>query len=252
MGEIQSVGTYLPPWRQHDRRVTGPDEDALTMAVAAGRAADPNASAHRVVMVSRDFPLLEGGNGAVLLAGLSLPPDVQVTEVLGGAPAVLDQLVSGGAGTLVIAADDSGDATGAAAALLGDGGPAITSVARGNRSLPTVARGQDGVRHSYADPRLQREIGVKSTLAGLNLVDSPVVIVVAGVQAKDLGSGFNAVAAQVDPSSSAAAVVRLIAAALESGSDGMILAIEQSMVTVRAIDERRSRTRREPRRDTCG
>ena len=32
----------------------------------------------------------------MLLAGLSLPPDVQVTEVLGGAPAVLDRLVSGG------------------------------------------------------------------------------------------------------------------------------------------------------------
>jgi hypothetical protein len=106
VSEIQSVGTYLPPWRLQDRRVPGPDEDTLTMAVAAGRAADPSASAHRVVMVSRDFPLLEGGNGAVLLAGLSLPADVQVTEVLGGAPAVLDQLVAGGAGTLVIAADD--------------------------------------------------------------------------------------------------------------------------------------------------
>ena len=53
-----------------DRRVKGPDEDALTMAVAAGRAADPDATAQRVVMVSRDFPLLEGGNGAVLLAGV--------------------------------------------------------------------------------------------------------------------------------------------------------------------------------------
>ncbi len=226
------MGTYLPPWCQHDQRVTGPDEDALTMAVAAGRAADPNASARRVVMVSRDFPLLEGGNGAVLLAGLSLTADVQVTEVLGGAPAVLDQLVAGEAGTLVIAADDSDAAAGAAAALLGDAGAAITPVARGNRSLPTVARGQDGVRHRYADPRLQREVGVKSTLAGLNLPDSPVVAVVAGVHVKELGSGFNTVAAQVDPSSSAAAVIRLIAAAMESRSDGMIIAIEQSMVTV--------------------
>jgi uncharacterized OB-fold protein len=226
------VGTYLPPWHQHDRRVTGSDEDALTMAVAAGRAADPNASAHRVVMVSRDFPLLEGGNGAVLLAGLSLPADLQVTEVLGGAPAALDQLVAGEAGTLVIAADDSDNAAGSAAALLGDGGAAIRPVARGNRSLPTVARGQDGVRHRYADPRLQREVGVKSTLAGLNLVDSPVVAVVAGVHAKELGPDFNTVGADVDPSTSAAAVIRLIAAAMERHSDGMIIAIEQSMVTV--------------------
>jgi uncharacterized OB-fold protein len=229
---IQSVGTYLPPWRQHDRRVAGSDEDALTMAVAAGRAADPNASAHRVVMVSRDFPLLEGGNGAVLLAGLSLPADVQVTEVLGGAPAVLDQLVAGAAGTLVIAADDSDNSAGAAAALLGDGGAVITPVARQNRSLPTAARGQDGARHTYADPRLQREVGVKSTLARLDLADSSVVAVVAGVKANELGLGFDTLAAQQDPSTSAAAVIRLIAAALESRSDGLVLAIEQSMVTV--------------------
>jgi uncharacterized OB-fold protein len=232
VSEIQSVGTYLPPWRLQDRRVPGPDEDTLTMAVAAGRAADPSASAHRVVMVSRDFPLLEGGNGAVLLAGLSLPADVQVTEVLGGAPAVLDQLVAGGAGTLVIAADDCEHAAGAAAALLGDGGAAITPVARRNGSLPTLARGQDGGRHTYADPRLQREVGVKSTLARLNLPDSPVVAVVAGAKAKELGLGFDIVAAQEDWSTSAAAVIRLIAAAIESRSDGLILAIEQSMVTV--------------------
>ena len=85
MSQVVSIGTYLPPWTLRDRRVTGPDEDALTMAVAAGRAADPEAAAQRVVLVSRDFPLLEGGNGAVLLAALSLQADTPVAEVLGGA-----------------------------------------------------------------------------------------------------------------------------------------------------------------------
>ena len=98
MTQVFSIGTYLPPWTVRDRRVKGPDEDALTMAVAAGRAADPDATAQRVVLVSRDFPLLEGGNGAVLLAALSLPADTPVTEVLGGAPAVLDQIGSAGDG----------------------------------------------------------------------------------------------------------------------------------------------------------
>ena len=106
MTHIVSPGTYLPPWRSGSHRVKGPDEDALTMAVAAGRAADPDASAQRVVLVSRTFPLLEGGNAAVLLAGLSLPADIAVTEVLGGAPAALDQIVTGAEGSLVIAADD--------------------------------------------------------------------------------------------------------------------------------------------------
>lgn len=74
MTQVVSIGTYLPPWTVRGRRVAGPDEDALTMAVAAGRAADPDATAQRVVVVSRDFPLLEGGNGAVLLAALPRPP----------------------------------------------------------------------------------------------------------------------------------------------------------------------------------
>ncbi len=113
MTPIASIGTYLPPWTVRDRRVKGPDEDALTMAVAAGRAADPDATARRVVLVSRDFPLLEGGNGGVLLAALSLPADTPVAEVLGGAPAVLDQIGSASDGTLVIAADDNDAAAGA-------------------------------------------------------------------------------------------------------------------------------------------
>ena len=121
------------------------------MAVAAGRAADPGASAQRVVMVSRNFPLLEGGNGAVLLAGLSLGADVPVAEVLGGAPAVLDQAAHAEPGTLVIAADDSDAAVGAAALLTGDSGadldagrppdpqPALAGAQR-RRNTPCVCR----------------------------------------------------------------------------------------------------------------
>src|ERR1700760_4540317 len=142
MTGVFSIGTYLPPWTMRDRRVKGPDEDALTMAVAAGRAADPDATAQRVVLVSRDFPLLEGGNGAVLLAALSLPAGPPVTEVLGGAPAVLDQIGSAGDGTLVIAADDSASAAAAGAVLTGPKGARLEPVARQTRSLPTVTRGE--------------------------------------------------------------------------------------------------------------
>src|ERR1700742_2677997 len=126
MTQVSSIGTYLPPWTVRDRRVKGPDEDALTMAVAAGRAADPDATAQRVAFVSRDFPLLEGGNGAVLLAALSLPAAPPVAEVLGGAPAVLDQICCAGEGTLVIAADDNDVAAGAGALLTGDAGVTLT------------------------------------------------------------------------------------------------------------------------------
>jgi uncharacterized OB-fold protein len=234
VSDIRSVGTYLPPWHagtSAPRRVKGPDEDALTMAVAAGRAADPTASAQRVVMVSRDFPLLEGGNGAVLLAGLSLPADIVVTEVLGGAPAVLDQIVAAPDGTLVIAADDSDAAAGAGAVLTGSGGTPLAAVARQNRSLPTVARSQDGSRHDYADPRLQRDMGVKATLARLELSGDPVVVAVAGFKASQLGKEFRTEDATDDARVSGAAVIWTLAQAIQDHRGGLVLAVEQASIS---------------------
>ena len=231
MTHIVSIGTYLPPWTTADRRVKGPDEDALTMAVAAGRAADPDATATRVVMVSRNFPLLEGGNGAVLLAALSLSADTPVTEVLGGAPAALDQLVSAPQATLIIGADDNELAMGAAAVLTGDGGATVPAAARQTRSLPLTARGEDGTRHTYVDPRLQREVGVRSTLARLGLTGTPVVAVVAGVPLGQLGNGFDTSAAVGDATVSAAAIIRLLAEAIEAGAHGLLLAVEQSSIS---------------------
>jgi uncharacterized OB-fold protein len=230
VAQVVAIGTYLPPWVTGGRRVKGPDEDALTMAVAAGRAADPHARAQRVVLVSRNFPLLEGGNGAVLLAGLSLSADVPVTEVLGGAPAVVDQLLAGVEDTLVIAADDSEAAAGGAAALLGsDAGIVLSTAGRQSRSLPLQTRHDDGTRQSYVDPRLQREVGVKSTLNRLGLSGS--VAAVAGVKANLLGRDFDVAGALDDPAESATGVMRLIATAVENGRQGLVFAIEQASIS---------------------
>ena len=231
MTQVVSIGTYLPPWTQRGKRVRGPDEDVLTMAVAAGRAADPQATAQRVVLVSRDFPLLEGGNGAVLLAGLSLPADVAVSEVLGGAPAVLDQILAASEGTLVLAADDSTTAA-AGAVLTGAGGVELTAVARQTRSLPTTARGRDGVRRDYGDPRLQREVGVKATIAKLGLTSDRTIAAVVGVKAKELGGDLVTTDTLEDQVSSASGVIRSLANLIEKGrANGLLLAIEQSSVT---------------------
>jgi uncharacterized OB-fold protein len=231
MTQVVSIGTYLPPWTVRDRRVAGPDEDALTMAVAAGRAADPDATAQRVVLVSRDFPLLEGGNGAVLLAALSLPADTPVAEVLGGAPAVLDQIGNAAHGTLVIAADDNEVAMEAGAVLAGEGGADVAPVTRQTRSLPLTARGQDGGRHTYAEPRLQREVGVHATLNRLGLTGTPTVAAVVGVPVTQLGKGFGGAGALVDETASGAAVVRLLADAIDAGRSGLLIAVEQASIS---------------------
>ena len=235
MTQVLSIGTYLPPWTARDQRVKGPDEDALTMAVAAGRAADPDAAAERVVLVSRDFPLLEGGNGAVLLAALSLSADTPVSEVLGGGPAVLDQIGGACNGTLVIAADDNDIAVGAGAVLAGDGGANLTPSARQTRSLPLTARGGDGARHAYVDPRLQREVGVRATLTRLGLTGTPGLAAAAGVPLAHVASHFDTSDAFADPSVSAAAIIRLMAGAVQAGRAGVLLAVEQSSISAAAL-----------------
>jgi len=234
MTRVGSFGTYLPPWSKGDRRVKGPDEDALTMAVAAGRAADPDAVAQRVVIVSRNFPLVEGGNSAVLLAALGLADDVPVTEVLGGAPAVLDQIVSAAPETLVIGSDDNDSLVGAAAALTGEAGVAVTPRARRTRSLPLVARHDDGSRRTYPDPRLQREVGVRATLATLELGGGDLAAVV-GVAAGQLGDGFERSATVEESASSAAGAIRVLVGAVECNSAGLLIAVEQASMSVAEI-----------------
>lgn len=246
MSQVAAIGTYLPPWTVRNRRVKGPDEDALTMAVAAGRMADPEATARRVVLVTRDFPLLEGGNGAVLLAGLGLPASVAVSEVLGGAPAVLDQLTCATVDTLVIGTDDSTSSAGAGAVLIGTQGAGLDAVGRQNRSLPINVRTGDGVRRLYGDPRLQREIGVKSTVARLHLPTTGPVTAVVGIKARELNSELNISDAIEAPISSASAVLRMLAEMVEQGRTGLLLVVEQASVTVaeltgRVVDTRVAR-----------
>lgn len=244
MTRVVSIGTYLPPWSKGDRRVKGPDEDALTMAVAAGRAADPDALAQRVVVVSRNFPLVEGGNSAVLLAALGLTGDVPVTEVLGGAPAVLDQIVGAAPGTLVIGSDDNESAVGAAAALTGETGLGLTPRTRQSRSLPLVARHDDGSRHTYPDPRLQREVGVRATLAALDL-DGGGVAAVVGAPASQLGRAFDSSATVEESTSSAAGAIRVLAGAAERRTAGLMIAVEQAAMSVAEVTSGAPRIRRD-------
>lgn len=240
MVRIASFGTYLPPWGTPSRRTAGSDEDALTLAVAAGRAALGEQSADRVIFVSQDLPLVEGGVAAALLAGLGLPPHLEVIERNGGAPAALDALTDARPGSLILAADLA--PAGAAAALTTDAETALEVVAgrRIARSLPVIARGRDGVVHNYDDPRLLRERGLNAGLTALGEVGP--VIAVAGVSAADARRQCTGEPAELPTQGASAALFAL--ASVPVGSAGAVLAADQASISSASITGRGSATLR--------
>jgi uncharacterized OB-fold protein len=227
---IAAIGTYLPPWGSAAARIAGDDEDVVTMAVQAGRAALSGAGAgvRHVVLVTRELPLLEGGNGAALVAGLGLPAPTTVVEQVGGGPAVLDALVAAEPGTLVVGAD-AGARSGAAAALVSQrDGVALDPVARVLRSLPVRARGADGVVHDYEDPRLVRERGMRPALADAGIGRKAAAAV--GLPARDAAALCEGDAPRV-LTTGASAPVFALAALAETRTIGLLLAFEQASMT---------------------
>ncbi|WP_445166257.1 OB-fold domain-containing protein [Mycolicibacterium sp. Dal123E01] len=226
MPHIIAIGTYLPSWGCDTHRISGDDEDAITLAVEAGRAALSGGGAvERVVLVSRVLPLLESSNAAVLLAGLGLDPELEVDERLGGAPATLDAVSSARPRTLVIGSDL--DPAGAAAILTADSGLQVRTAARVARSLPVRTRNASGVLHDYGDPRLLHERGLVASLAAAWL-DTPVAI--AGVdhdRVTELCGGDPPTL----PTSGASAGLFALAALAESRTNGPLVAVEQASLS---------------------
>jgi uncharacterized OB-fold protein len=226
MPYVASIGTYLPCWGSDDRRVPGDDEDAVTLAVEAGRAAlAGSAAVERVVIVGRDLPLLESSNAAVLLAGLSLDPELEVDERLGGAPAAVDALSSARPRTLVIGVDL--DPAGAAAVLTADTGLWVRTAARVARSLPVRTRNAIGVVHDYGDPRLLHERGLVASL-GAAWLDTPAAV--AGVDhatAAELCIGDPAPL----PTTGASSGLFALAGMAEAATTGPLVAVEQASLS---------------------
>lgn len=235
-----SIGTYLPPWGTEKARVVGFDEDALTMAVEAGRLAiGDGATVTKVVFVSRELPLLEGGNTAPLVAALRLSQDVEVVEQIGGAPAVLSALASAMPGTLVIGVDAATSA-GAAAALVAGSNP-VSLAGRVQRGLPQRARHADGRIYTDEDGRVMREMGVRGSIEAAELPGKPLVI--AGLGAKDAAS-WSAAGAPALPTQGASSVLFAIAALAEAGQNGLVAAFEQAAFAAANVDVSGSTVRR--------
>lgn len=229
---MATLATYLPPWRaKGGQRAAGIDEDALTLAVGAGLLALEGESQRpsRVVFVTRQPPLLEGGNGAALLGGLGLPPTTEVIEQLGGGPAALDAASTAPPGTLVVAADvDSSAGSGGGAWFAAPSDTALRAAGRSNRSLPLRARSIDGVRHEDDDPRLQRERGLWASVQTLELSSKP--LAVAGVTQRD-AKGLCLGDPPSLPTSGASSPFFALAASAERGDDGVVMAVEQAQVS---------------------
>jgi uncharacterized OB-fold protein len=241
MTHVAAIATYLPCWGSARGRVAGGDEDAVTLAVEAGRAAIGAADGvdsvgggsaggvQRVVLVSRELPLLEGGNAAVLLAGLGLNPEIEVSERLGGAPAALDALTSARPRTLVIAVDVQPFA-GAAAALVAGPGLHVVPAARLARSLPVRTRSAAGEIHDYGDPRLLRERGVLASLAALTADGADKPLALAGVDARQ-AAAVCAGQPPALPTTGASSALFALAALAESRASGPLFAAEQATVS---------------------
>lgn len=229
---ITAIGTYLPRWGTAMVRCLDEDEDALTLGVAAGLAAlrgvDPQ-TVRAVVLVTRDFPLLEGGNAAALLGGLGVHPSAHVIEQLGGAPAALDAVLNATDATLVIGADaGSGVGAGAGALLVGSSGVSVASIGRISRSMPVTTRDAMGHTTDYADPRLLRVRGLGASLTAV--ADGEKFTAVAGLLGRDASALCSGKSAPLATSGASAAIFALAALA-ESGAGGSVLAVEQAAVS---------------------
>jgi uncharacterized protein len=226
MPYVASIGTYLPCWGAPGQRMAGDDEDAITLAVEAGRAAlIASGAVERVVLVSRDMPLLESSNAAVLLAGLGLDPELEVDERLGGAPATLDAVSSARPRTLIIGTDLN--PAGAAAILTAERGLQVRTAARVARSLPVRTRNATGDLHDYGDPRLLHERGLVASLAAAWL-DTPAAV--AGVEhdrAVELCAGDPAPL----PTTGASAGLFALAGMADAGTTGPLVAVEQASLS---------------------
>ena len=226
MPYVASIGTYLPCWGAPRHRVAGDDEDVITLAVEAGRAAlIASGAVERVVLVSRDLPLLESSNAAVLLAGLGLDPELEVDERLGGAPATLDAVSSARPRTLIIGTDLN--PAGAAAILTAERGLQVRTAARVARSLPVRTRNATGGVHDYGDPRLLHERGLVASLAAAWL-DTPAAV--AGVEhdrAVELCIGDPPSL----PTSGASASLFALAGMADAGTTGPLVAVEQASLS---------------------
>ena len=229
---LSVLSLYRPTWLDtNGARCCGPDEDAVTMAVAALRPlVETDRVIERVVLVTRRPALLEGDTASVVAHAIGLP-HIAVAEVLGGAPAVVDVLLSAPSGTAVVAIE-TGAPAGAGAMLVGDEGLSLTAAGAVRSSLPlSIRRTAEPFARTYDDPRLLRELGWKPALQALTGEDLSVVVGVPAVLQRS--PGYDATMSGAVGPGGPAAVPFALELIVERGS-GRLVAVEQAQAV--AVD----------------
>jgi uncharacterized OB-fold protein len=147
---LLAVATYRPAYEAENRRVAGPDEDLVTMAVSAAQPVLDQGAPTRLILVSRQLERVPTAAAAVISAALDLPETTPVEQRLGGAATAVEALTSAPEGALVLAVD-LGTADTAAAAVTGAG--------EGLRSAGQVVHGMPvaDLGGLHDDARLLRE-----------------------------------------------------------------------------------------------
>jgi len=202
---ILACGAYLPRWRIQRRTITDAvgwsrgrvraeqgtrsfahwDEDALTLAVEAGRSLlgqEDTVAPERLVLASTSLPFADRSNAGVAREALNLPGHTRVAEAGGsrraGTTALLDALAAD-VPTLLCASDcvdaqpgSEGETElghGAAAVLVGRGEPVAEVLASGSMAEDFVDRYRaSGARFDYRlEARWVRDAGVRGPLGAL-------------------------------------------------------------------------------------
>lgn len=236
MSTLAAVAIYRPCYESEGLRVPGPDEDVVTMAVAAAR---PLLAGGRVAGVV----VVHGGDAApevapaVIATALGMAGEVPVEVVAAGAATLAERLARATAGELVVAVQTGLDRAGAGAALVAEGQGLILA-GRARAALPVAAalRAQD--------PRLARERAWRPLL-------------------EELGGGRPFRAAGLPPAAARAlgaeseaalggpaGVIEHLAAMIEVDRPGRLVAVEGGSAVAVDLTELGARVCREARRAT--
>ncbi|GAB3081928.1 OB-fold domain-containing protein [Nocardioides zeae] len=187
---VAALSLYRPVWESRGQRVAGPDEDVLTLAVAAARPLAEQHPVARVVLLTSAPDVLEGFGTGVVARALGLGDAAPVELRIGGADAALGVLLEAAAGTLVVGVDLAPGSAAAGAALMADGGGILLSEAGSvHGSLPMRVRHAGAqLAAVYGDGRVERELATAPLVERLRGEGTTYVVGASPSEAKRLGA----------------------------------------------------------------